>query len=137
MTLNASSFISLIALTFYGDLFSIVISRNFVNKISRFLGLYLVTMIVWSFGSFMIFADFSGTNILFWNRFMVIGSTGMPIAFFSFLQVYLKRGSHPWHWFGLLIYSIIQVANLFGWVIVDAHVTVSYTHLTLPTNREV
>ena len=122
MTLNASSLISLIALTSYGVLFSIVISRNFVNKISRFLGLYLVTMIVWSFGSFMIFADFSGTNILFWNRFMVIGSTGMPIAFFSFLQVYLKRGSHPWHWFGLLIYSITQVANLFGWVIVDAHV---------------
>ena len=53
---------------------------------------------------------------------MVIGSAGMPIAFFSFLQVYLKKGSHPWHWFGLLIYSITQIANLFGWVITDAHV---------------
>ena len=36
-----------------------------------------------------------------------------------------------------IIYDFSKVENLDGWYVVDDGVTVSYTHLTLPTNREV
>lgn len=92
MTLSISALISFGALAFYSVLLVIVVRRDFRNSENRFFGLYLLSMIIWSFGSFMIFAQLDVLDTLFWNRFMIIGSAAMPVAFFGFVQVFLRQG---------------------------------------------
>lgn len=121
--LNASTVISSIALLFYAGLLLIVNLRSGKSRLNMYFSLYLATMLVWSLGSLMIFAGLPLVDTTFWNRFMVIGSTAMPVAFFGFVQVYLMRDRSRWLWLGYIVYLIIQVANLLGWVIVDAQVT--------------
>jgi len=91
MTINASSFTSLIALLFYVVLFFAVLKRGFKRREDQFFSLYLISMIVWSFGSLMMFVNLDIGTTLFWNRFLVIGSMGMPIALFGFAHTFLIK----------------------------------------------
>lgn len=122
--------ISILALIFYATLFWIVVSQNNEKKISRYFGFYLITMTLWSFGSFMIFVEPQSSNTLFWNRFMIVGSTAMPVAFFNFVLVFLNRQSPRWTWFGILAYLVLQAANIFGLVITDSKVINNQLHIT-------
>ncbi len=123
MVISTSLVISFGALIIYGALFWVVIARNFNTRLSRYFAIYLAAMIVWSFGSLMIFASTSDAAVLFWNRFMVIGSAAMPVAFFGFVQTFLTRERPRWLWFGIILYAAIQVFNFLGQVIVTAQVT--------------
>lgn len=118
---NVSALISFGALIFYSVLMLIVLRRDIRSRIYRFFGLYLSSMIIWSFGSLMIFAGLVG-GPLFWNRFMVVGSIGMPIAFFAFVEAFLRRKNNFWPRVGLASYIFVQAANLFGYVVKDAYV---------------
>ncbi|HMN59862.1 MAG TPA: histidine kinase N-terminal 7TM domain-containing protein, partial [Anaerolinea sp.] len=122
MVISASLVISIIALVVYSALLWVVAARNFNTRLSRFFSLYLIAMIVWSFGSLMIFASTSPEAALFWNRFMLLGSAFMPVAFFGFVQTFLMRDKPRWLWFGIIVFLVIQVTNLLGLVIVSAHV---------------
>jgi diguanylate cyclase (GGDEF)-like protein len=122
MNSSISMVISILAFIFYATLFWIVVSQNNEKRISRYFGIYLVTMAVWSFGSLMIFIAPQDSHILFWNRFMLIGSTAMPVAFFGFVQIFLMRKAQPWIWLGITAYLLIQAANYMGWMITDAQV---------------
>ncbi len=123
MTITAPAIISLIALLFYSVLLWVVISREYKSRINQSFALYLLTMILWSFGSFMLFADTGRGNTLFWNRFMLIGSMGMPIAFFGFVQVFLMRDWRQWLGLGALSYVAILAAAAQGQVIADAYIS--------------
>jgi putative nucleotidyltransferase with HDIG domain len=70
----------------------------------------------------MIFAEINVMDTLFWNRFMVIGSMGMPIAFFGYAQDFLMRDRRVWLHLGYLSYLITQISNAMGSVITDAYV---------------
>jgi two-component sensor histidine kinase len=85
-------------------------------------------MIVWSLGSFLIFAEPWGIGALFWNRFMIIGSTGMPLALFSFVQIFLQRSRRGILILGFLSYVIILVANAAGLVVEEAYVSGGLLH---------
>ena len=123
MTINVSSVTSFIALLFYCALILITLKRGFKRREDQFFSLYLASMIVWSLGSFMIFANMGIGNTLFWNRFMVIGSMGMPFALYGFSQTFLIKRRRRWLIFGLVIYLIIQISNLMGYVIKAAYVS--------------
>ncbi len=54
---------------------------------------------------------------------MIIGSMGMPIAFFEVTQVFLMRNWRKWLYFGYLGYAVVLILDAFGYLIVDASVT--------------
>ncbi len=123
MTITASFVASFIALMFYLVLFFVILKRGFKRREDQFFTLYLLSMIIWSFGSLMIFADLDIGTTLFWNRFMVFGSMGMPIALYGFVQTFLIRPRTGWVALGFGLYLIIQIVNLMGYVILDAYVS--------------
>ena len=119
---NLSAAISLIALLLYCVLLVIVIRRDFKSRLHLSFAIYLVSMVIWSLGSFMIFADLGFLSTLFWNRFLVIGSMGMPVAFFGFAQNFLMKDRRTWLYLGLLSYLVTQILNLLGLVITNAYI---------------
>jgi diguanylate cyclase (GGDEF)-like protein len=78
-------------------------------------------MIIWSFGSLMIFLDLEYKSTLFWNRFMLIGSMLMPVAFFGFAQDFLMKDRWKWLYLGFISYLLIQIVNFAGFIIKDAY----------------
>jgi len=95
MTITTSFIISLVALLSYGGLVWGVLSSNLTSWIIRSFSLYLAAMIVWGFGAFMLFGNFSGTSPLFWTRVMLAGSMAAPIAFFGFTRAFVMRARIP------------------------------------------
>ena len=118
---NLSAAVSLIALLLYCVLLVIVIRRDFKSRLHLSFAIYLVSMVIWSLGSFMIFADLGFLSTLFWNRFLVIGSMGMPVAFFGFAQNFLMKDRRNWLYLGILSYLVTQILNLLGLVITSAY----------------
>jgi len=119
---SLSAAVSFIALLFYCVLLVIVIRRDFKSRLHLSFAIYLVSMVIWSLGSFMIFADLGFLSTLFWNRFMVIGSMGMPVAFFGFAQNFLVKDRRTWLYLGFFSYLVTQTLNLLGLVITNAYI---------------
>lgn len=69
----------------------------------------------------MIFVDLGFNTTLFWNRFMLIGSMLMPVAFFGFAQDFLMKDRWKWLFLGYISYFLIQIANFMGLIIKDAY----------------
>jgi len=71
----------------------------------------------------MIFINAGWFSVLFWNRFLVIGSSAMPIAFFSFVQEFLNQNKNKWIGFGIFAYIIVQISNFSGNLITTAYLS--------------
>ena len=112
--------IPLLGFVFYTVLFGIVALRRSKEPMHLLFLVYLATMIVWSFASFMMREEHSAGSALFWNRVMVAGSAGMPIAFFAFVRVFLRRRGRILFLAGLISYLLTQIANVTGLLITDA-----------------
>ena len=69
----------------------------------------------------MIFADLGPQDTLFWNRVLVVGSMALPIAFFGFVEAFLKRNPRIMLYVGLLTYILIQTLNVMGLVITESY----------------
>jgi HD-GYP domain-containing protein (c-di-GMP phosphodiesterase class II) len=114
--------ISLIALLFYCVLLGIVLTRDVSRKIiRRSFALYLASMIIWSFGSAMVFLNSGLWNTITWVRLMVFGSAVMPITFVGYVQVELMRNWRTWLNVGYFSYFVLMIANVAGWVITQAN----------------
>ena len=122
MPIYVSTLITLIALIYYGALLIIVLRQKNFDRPRLFFSLYLLSMIVWSFTAFMIFADLKIMDALFWNRLLIVGSIGMPISFLNFVLAFLKKESKVWLIAGGVCYLIAQVLNLAGQVIASASI---------------
>jgi signal transduction histidine kinase len=122
MALGASALISFGALVCYSVLLLIVLRRGFASRVHRYFALYLLSMIIWSFAAFAIFAEVGFKDTLFWNRFLVFGSAAMPVAFFGFVQEFVGKPQPRWMYLGVFLFVAIQIANMMGLVILNAHV---------------
>ena len=124
--MNASAIVPLVAFVCYGALLGMVAKRSFASqghewlRLRRHFALYLACMLVWSFASFMMHADLGVRDALFWNRILVIGASGMPIAFFAFVQVFLDRRKGALLFLGVLSYIAILAVNAYGSAIANA-----------------
>jgi hypothetical protein len=116
----ALTLIPLASLICYSILFIVNIRHDLRNRINRSFTVYLFTMIIWSLGSLLAHIDHPALDPVVWNRFMIIGSTAMPVAFFRFVSIFLKKERGQWLAVGVISYLIIQAANVFGYVIIDA-----------------
>jgi putative nucleotidyltransferase with HDIG domain len=122
MTTYVPTVISFVALIYYCALLLIVIRRDIRRRLRLFFGLYLGSMIIWSFSAFMIFSPIESFNTLTWNRSLIVGSMAMPIAFFGFVQAFLNKERKTWLIVGVIGYAILQVMNLMGLIVVNAKV---------------
>ena len=78
-------FIPLVSFICYCFLLGIIVSSR-KNKIVKYYAAYIVAMIVWSLGSFVMRTNFPPST-LFWNRILCIGLISMPVVFYHFTLV--------------------------------------------------
>ncbi|TET10581.1 PAS domain S-box protein [Candidatus Aerophobetes bacterium] len=100
MTWNIWNIIRLNAFIVYSLLLFIVIWRAPGTKLVRAFTLYLISMVIWSLGSFLMHAEFHFGVALFWNKFMLGGIAGylmapgwflfIGLATFNLIQSYRK-----------------------------------------------
>jgi signal transduction histidine kinase len=107
--------IPLIALVCYGALLFITARQGFERRVNRFFALYLLSMLVWSFGAFMMYID--SQHALFWNKAMLSGFVGMPMAFFGFIRSFLSvKGRSRWLYLGFISFILLLVINAQGYL---------------------
>ena len=100
MTWNIWNIIRLSAFIAYSLLLFIVIWRAPKTKPARAFMLYLISMVIWSLGSFLMHAEPLFGTALFWNKFMLGGIAGylmspgwflfIGLATFNLIQSYRK-----------------------------------------------
>jgi putative nucleotidyltransferase with HDIG domain len=122
MIVYASTVISLIALLYYSALLVFMVKQKIFDRVRIYCILYLAAMIIWSFSSFMMFMDIPGSSTLIWNRVLVVGSVGMPVAFYGFVIAFIKKKTTLLLYLGLPVYLTSQVLNLLGLEITQASV---------------
>ncbi len=122
MITYVTTIISFVALIYYSALLLIIVRQDVRRRLKLFFGLYLLSMIIWSFSAFMIFSDLGPFDTLLWNRVLVVGSMAMPLAFFGFVQSFLLRERRVWLILGMLSYIVLQYLNVTGQVITSASV---------------
>lgn len=121
--MNPWSILPLASLICYSALLGANFRRSQRSRVNSWFSLYLLCMILWSLGSFLAHLEQAPAGTLTGNRLMLVGSAGMPFAFFSFVQFFLGRDRKRWLIFGLIFYIAIQIANMFGYVIQSAYVS--------------
>jgi diguanylate cyclase (GGDEF)-like protein len=125
---NTSSLISFLALLFYSILLGVILAQKRGGSIQRYFTFFLAAMLVWSLGSLVIFINMVEVSTLWLNRLMMVGSLAVPITFYAFVQKHLGRAKYIPLWVGFLVYLLLQVANLLGWLILSAQVEGNQLH---------
>ncbi len=114
--------IPLIALVSYSAILFITIRQDIERTVNRFFALYLLSMLVWSFGAFMMYIN--PPNAVLWNKVMLSGLVGMPLAFFGFIRAFLRvRGRAWWLYLGFFFSIVLLVINALGYLAEHVHVT--------------
>ncbi|MHB1420443.1 MAG: diguanylate cyclase [Bacillota bacterium] len=95
-------------------------AKNPRSKVAKIFLAYLILMLVWSLGSFMMrTGTFPGP--LAWNRFMLFGTTGIPFVFFHFSLEILGRPKYKKIvFFSYALYSLFAISNFFGMIVSKA-----------------
>ena len=116
--------IPLIALVCYGALLFITGRQGLKKAIYRFFALYLLSMLVWSLGAFMMYID--APNALLWNKVMLGGLLGMPVVLFGFVRAFLPvEGQAWWLYLGYTSSIVLLVINARGYLTDYVYFTVN------------
>ena len=94
MVWGIQSVVPLLALLGYGILLALVARQGLRKRVLRFFAFYLLAMLVWSFGAFMMYM--APSSIVLWNRVMLGGVIAMPLALCGFTRAFLDRRQHEW-----------------------------------------
>ncbi len=112
-------FIPLISAICYFVLLLILLgSRN--NKLARSYIYYIIAMIIWSLGSFLMKIDLN--HSLFWNRILCVGMISVPALFYHFTLVLtgLTNRKHVRN-LGYLFTLGLLAGNFLGLITTDAY----------------
>ncbi len=123
MILDFSTIIPAVSFLIYIPFIIFGLYHRTRESVSRPFLLYMSFMALWSFGSFMMHADSGVATPLFWNRFMLVGLLGGPIAIFYTLHELsnFKRSGYKYFLYaGGALYILLQVLNLTGTIVSDA-----------------
>lgn len=127
MIVSTPVVISIIALLFYLILFWVTLTREGRSRLHLSFGLYLLSMIIWSSGSLMVFLNPPVGSLLLWSRIMVMGPISMPIAFAIFVQVFISQEWKFLTFFGVLSLIISTIANVGGAIFPNVTVVNGHT----------
>lgn len=128
MEIYFSTLITFLALIYYSALLVVILRQRNFAQVEILFSLYLLSMIVWSFSGFMMFAKTDIMNALFWNRFLVVGSMGMPVAFYGFVMSFLGKYGRPWIRVSIAGYLLMQLLNVSGLIITSASTSEGVIH---------
>lgn len=132
--MNLNVLIPLLAFIIYALLLLVVVREQAAaSRVNRVFTLHLLAMTVWSFGSFMMHANFWPDAVLKWNKLMSIGVLGLPITFFYFVQAFLGKiiNQKKWLYIGIISYVLLQFANFMGYMIPSGYVSEGIFHFEL------
>jgi two-component sensor histidine kinase len=106
----------------YGALLLITVRQGLKKTVNCFFALYLLSMLIWSLGAFMMYVD--TLNALFWNKVMLSGLVGMPLALFGFIWAFLPVKGRAWQlYLGFIFYIVLLVMNAQGRMTEYLHIT--------------
>ncbi|TFG64005.1 MAG: histidine kinase [Spirochaetales bacterium] len=111
------SFILYIYFTIFG------VYQHKEHKIQWPFILYMFTMAVWSFGSFMMHANTSLATPLFWNRFMLCGMLVVPMTILHTMLDLFEQKKKSYKillYSGYAIYAFLLYLNFSGHIVADA-----------------
>ena len=117
MIFNLNTIIPVIATVLYVSLYILVAANKPQNNIRRRFRFYLLSMVFWSFGAFMVMVDYGNTT--FWFRFMGAGGVASMIALFYFTQGVVHNPLRDWS----------RIIYIFGFVAIAVSL---FTNLVLP-----
>jgi PAS domain S-box-containing protein len=112
---NLAILIPLIAMIFYGVLLFIAIRQDLRRAANSFFVFYLLSVFVWTLGSFLIRVD--PENAALWQKVMLSGAVAMPVALFGFVQAFLGvEGQVKWLYVGFVSSVVLLVLNVLGYL---------------------
>lgn len=94
VVLTQYTLIPLISLILYIFILVILLTSN-KNKLSIAFGWYIIAMIIWSLGSFLMKTDIPPSS-LFWHRFLVIGFVTVPVLLLRFSYKMSENYTKKW-----------------------------------------
>ncbi|GAB6087649.1 diguanylate cyclase [Alkaliphilus crotonatoxidans] len=101
------------------------------NKIARHYAFYIISMVVWSFGAFVMRANFP-PGPLFWNRILCVGLISMPVIFYHFTLVLTDTINQKNKlYFGYISGALLIIGNFSGFITAEAYVERNYFYYTL------
>ena len=112
-------YLVIVSLIYYVSLILFTLIKVRLNKITVSFLLYLTSMLIWSLGSLFLVLR-SSPGVLFWETFMLYGSTSFVFTFYLFLLEYL--GSKK-----------IRIKTIFALIVVLFLWVINYNHLIVTT----
>ncbi len=94
VVLTQYTLIPLISLILYIFILVILLTSN-KNKLSNAFGWYIIAMIVWSLGSFLMKTDIPPSS-LFWHRVLIIGFVTVPVLLLRFSYMMSENYTKKW-----------------------------------------
>ncbi|HYF83392.1 MAG TPA: diguanylate cyclase [Clostridia bacterium] len=122
--------IPLVSFLFYTVLLMILLGSR-KSKIARYYTFYIVSMIIWSFGSFIMRTNFP-PGALFWNRILCTGLISMPVVFYHFTLVLTETNNQKGKlYFGYASAFLLLICNFAGLIMKDAYAQNNVFYYTL------
>ncbi|MFW6138026.1 MAG: GNAT family N-acetyltransferase [Spirochaetota bacterium] len=123
MVISLSSIIPVISFLLYIIFAGFGLSNARKEKVHWPFIFYMLLMSTWSFGSFMMHANTGIETPLFWNRCMMVGMLGVPIAIFHSVLNLFENRTHKYIYFiyvGYVIYGFLLYHNFTGHIVSNA-----------------
>ena len=114
MAFNLNTIIPVTAIVLYTSLYMLVAVSKPQDIMRRRFRLYLLSMVFWSFGAFIVLVDYGNTT--FWFRLMTSGAIASMITLFYFTQEVVHNPLKVWprviYIFGFLAIIVSLFTNL-------------------------
>ncbi len=123
MNISIGTFVPLTAFLGFAVLIILVARQGLQRRVNQLFIWFAITMMLWGFGSFMMHANFQGMDTLFWNNFLFVAVVFGSIAYYHFIQVFLKkRVPLLWLSLGYGICLLFIVATTMGYTVESAYI---------------
>ncbi len=119
IVLTQFNIIPLISFILYGIILFIILTSN-RTRLSKSFSMYVVAMLIWSLGSFLMKTDVPPSS-LFWNKVLQIGFIFVPVLLLRFSYILTDEfEKKKLVQIGYIISSILVVLSFMGYVIKEA-----------------
>ena len=122
--MSYQAIVPLFGMVCYAVLGTMVVRHRPLTRESRYFLGYLVVFILWSSCSFMVRIDVPTGSTYLWNQFLALWALLAAVAYFEFVQVFLRKARHSlWIFLGGLFWLICAFAVARGYVIEEAYIS--------------
>ncbi len=120
MSSQYAAIVPLIAFIGYIVLIFLMARQGLDKQVNRLFIGYLVLLLMWSFGSFMAYANFPFMSTYFWNTFLILSAFFGSVTLFHFVRVFLNKSALKlWLSLGYGLCMIAAIVATVGYVVGD------------------